>query len=192
MKSGDVDMKSGDVDMKSGDVDMKSGDVETNPGPPIVYKDLVSIFKENRKKLKLIHVNCQSLIKKKSTMHQNLNDLGTNTIYGLSETWLKADDDETFWNLNIDYFKSYRCDRYLSQKDRGGGVMLFVPKSLNPKSRKDLNCMDAGKIESLWIQGNLTNDTKKKQKQLINISYNPNKNFTACFWKNCQLVLTML
>ena len=41
--------------------------------------------------------------------------------------------------------------------------------------------MDAGKFESLWIECNLTNDTKKKQKQLINISYNPNKNFTACF-----------
>ena len=126
-------------------------------------------------------MNCQSLIKKKTTVHELLNDLGTNTIYGLSETWLKADDDETFWNLNSDYFKSYRCDRYLSQKDRGGGVMLFVPKSPNPKSRKDLNCMDACKFERLWIECNLTNDTKKKQKQLINISYNPNKNLTACF-----------
>ena len=159
---------------------MKSGDVETNPGPPIVYKDLVSIFKGNRKKLKFFHVNCQSLIKKETTMHEILNGLGTNTIYGFSETWLKADD-EKFRNLNSDYCKSYRCDRYLSQKDRGGGVMLFVPKSLNPKSRKDLNCMDAGKFESLWIECNLTNDTKKKQKQLINISYNHDKNFTPCF-----------
>ena len=59
--------------------------------------------------------------------------------------------------------------------------MLFVPKSLNLKSRKDLNCMDAGKFESLWIECNLTNDTKTKQKQLINISYNSNKNLTVCF-----------
>ena len=28
---------------------------------------------------------------------------------------------------------------------------------------------------------NLTNDTKKKQKQLINISYNPNKNLAPGF-----------
>ena len=27
-------------------------------------------------------------------MHEILNDLGTNTIYGFSETWLKADDDD--------------------------------------------------------------------------------------------------
>ena len=65
---------------------MKSGDVETNPGPPIVYKDLVSIFNEIRKNLKFFHVSCRSLIEKKTTMHEILNDLGTNTIYGLSET----------------------------------------------------------------------------------------------------------
>ena len=65
---------------------LKSGDVETNPGPPIIYKDLVSIFNENRKKLNVFHVNCQSLIKKKTTMNEILNYLGTNAIYGLSET----------------------------------------------------------------------------------------------------------
>ena len=41
--------------------------------------------------------------------------------------------------------------------------------------------MDAGNFESLWIECHLTNDTRKKQKQLINISYNPKKNLTACF-----------
>ena len=73
----------------------------------------------------------------------------------------KPCDHEAFWNLNSDRFKSYRCDRYLSQKDRGGGVMLFVPNFLNPKHEKDLNYMDASKFESLWIEWNLTNDTKK-------------------------------
>ena len=59
--------------------------------------------------------------------------------------------------------------------------MLFVPKSLNHKIRKDLNYMDARKFESLWIECNMTNDTKKKQKQLINIGYNSNKELTAVF-----------
>ena len=93
-------------------------------------------------------------------MHEILNDSGTNTIYGLPETWLKACDDETFWNLNSNHFKPYRCDRHMSQNDRGGGVMLFVPKSLNPKLRKDLNYMDASKFESSWIECILT---KRKQ-----------------------------
>ena len=43
--------------------------------------------------------------------------------------------------------------------------------------------MGARKFVSLSIECNMTNDTKNMQKQLINISYNPNKNLTAGFLK---------
>ena len=69
------------------------------------------------KKVEIFSRELSKSQKKKATMHEILNDLRTKTIYGLSETWLNIDDDETFWNLNSDYSKLYRCDRYLSQKD---------------------------------------------------------------------------
>ena len=77
-------------------------------------------------KVEKVEIFPRELSHKKTTMHKIVNDLRTNTIYCFSETWLKTDDYQTFWNLNIDYFKFYRCDRYLSQKDRGGGVIIFV------------------------------------------------------------------
>ena len=53
--------------------------------------------------------------------------------------------------------------------------MLSIPKTLNPKLRKDLNHLDEQFFESLWIECSLNNDTASKCKQLINISYNPKK-----------------
>ena len=69
----------------------------------------------------------------------------------------------------------------MMSKNKGGGVMLFVPKSLNSKVRKDINYLDKESFESLWVECNIDNGTNKK-KQLINISYNPNKSLINNFF----------
>ena len=66
---------------------LKSGDIETNPGPRMVFKFLKQMFSNNDKKLKLFHLNCQSIVKKRETLQQVIDDLGVNTICGISETW---------------------------------------------------------------------------------------------------------
>ena len=55
--------------------------------------------------------------------------------------------------------------------------MLLVPKSLHPKERKDLNHLNQKLFESLWVECNLNNNSSMKRKQLINISYNPQKSY---------------
>ena len=37
-----------------------SGDIETNPGPSIVFKHLTSIFRNNNKRIKFLHVKAQN------------------------------------------------------------------------------------------------------------------------------------
>ena len=59
--------------------------------------------------------------------------------------------------------------------------MLFVPKSLNPKERKDLNYLNKESFESLWVECKINHGTNEK-KQLINISYNPNKSLINNFF----------
>ena len=152
-----------------------SGDVEINPGPSINFKFLTEQFARNMKQLKFFHVNCQSMLHKKTQIESIISDLGENCIYGLTETWLKNCDDETFWELNKDHFKTFRADRKLTKKMRGGGAMIIVPKNLNPKLRKDLVHTNEHDFESLWIECNINNDVSNKKKQLINVSYNPNK-----------------
>ena len=152
-----------------------SGDVETNPGPQVNFKALTNLFRVNNKYLKFFHVNAQSLIKKRLTLEDITKDLGTNTIYAISETWLKETDDLKLWENNSKNFKTFRADRDTPTKECGGGVMLIIPSSLNPKLRNDLNYMNKKYFESLWIECSMNNNSPNKQKQLINVSYNPNK-----------------
>ena len=105
-----------------------------------------------------------------------MGDLGENTIYGITETWLGELDEAKLWEIN-ENFKFFRCDRKSDFKERGGGVMLAVPKSLNPKERKDLNYLDKNVFESIWIECRTTNSSATKNNQLINISYNPHKHY---------------
>ena len=135
-----------------------AGDVELNPGPPYVYKKTTAVFSGNSKKLKYFHVNCQSIVVKKKQIENLVGDLGNNTVYGFSETWLKEEDSQSFWELKKDLFKTFRSDRETMLKDRGGGVMVIVPKSLNPKIRKDLIHLNKNLFESLWIECNLNNN----------------------------------
>ena len=104
-----------------------------------------------------------------------MNDLGDNTIFAFSETWLKENDDEKVWQLNEKLFKTFRCDRKSNEKQQGGGVMIIAPKHLNPKLRKDLKKLNPNHFESLWIECNLNTDHSNKKKHSINVSYNPHK-----------------
>ena len=75
----------------------------------------------------------------------------------------------------------FRCDRKSDIEERGGGVMLAVSKSLNPKVLKDLNYLDKTVFESIWIDCRTTNSSASKKNQLINISYNQHKNYYWLF-----------
>ena len=125
-----------------------SGDVEPNPGPLCNFKTTVELFTRGSKSLNFFHVNWQSIAQEKRQVEMLLKDLGNNAIFGFSETWLKEDDSEELWQLNIVFFKTFRSDRKTSLKDKGGGVMLVVPKSLNPKLRKDLNHLKSNPLKA--------------------------------------------
>ena len=73
---------------------LRSGDVELNPGPLTIYKYLIQYFTENSTHLKIFHMNCQSLVKKKHVLQHMMSDLGDNTILAFSEKWLKENDDK--------------------------------------------------------------------------------------------------
>ena len=148
------------------------GDVELNPGPLIYFKFLTGQFARNKKQLKFFHVNSQCMLHKKHRWNPLLAIFGENCTYGFTETWLKNCDDET---TKKDHFKTFRADRKLTKKLRGGGAMIIVPKNLNPKIRRDLVHTNELDFESAWIECNINNDVSNKKKQRINGSYNSNK-----------------
>ena len=98
---------------------LKSGDINSMPGLQIIYKLLTQFFARNRRNLKFIHINCQSLNKKRDTLKVIMDDRGENTIYGIIETCLDELDEAKLWEVN-ENFKFFRCDRTSDKKDRGG------------------------------------------------------------------------
>ena len=84
------------------------------------------------------------------------------------------------------HFKTFRTDREAPNREIGG-VMLIIPASLNPKTRNDLNYLNKKLSESLWIECSLNNSTSNRQKQLINISYNPKKTYYQQFLEELSL-----
>ena len=113
------------------------GDVETNPGPAAIgYLDLHHQVSRSPSLLKFFHVNAQSAKKQRTHLIKLIQELTTNTIFGITETWLTPEDDEKLWDLDPLY-SSFRNDRKCNNK--GGGVLLAVPKILSPKVRPDLS-----------------------------------------------------
>ena len=80
--------------------------------------------------------------------------------------------------MKTDHFETFRIDR---KTKKGGGIMLLVPISLHRKDRKDINHLNQKVFESLWVECSLNNNSSMKRKQLINISYNPQKSLTDAF-----------
>ena len=106
-------------------------------------------------------------------MKNLLIDIGQKCIYGLTETWLNRTVSNSFYNSNPYQFDIHRCDR---QDKKGGGLFLLVPKFCNSKIRNDPNNMSKT-FESLWVECKLS----FHKSILINISYNPNKQFCSQF-----------
>ena len=94
---------------------LKSGDVEINPGPHVVFKYSTRIFTHNSKTLKFFHVNAQSLVKTRLTLNFIVDDLGENTIYGISETCSIENDHQKLWENHPtqipNSFKTFSMDR---------------------------------------------------------------------------------
>ena len=94
----------------------------------------------NDNNLKVLHLNCRSLARKRSDLKKCVKTFNDYTSFGFSETWFNDTNDDKLCAIDNDKHKLFRCDRTYesSNKLKGGGVMLLVPKKLNPKVRNDL------------------------------------------------------
>ena len=83
-----------------------------------------------------------------------MDDLGKNTIFGFTETWLKMNEDIRFWEVRSKTFQCFRKDRNLSLYDKtsGGGLLLYIPRTFKPKERSDLTTISESRFESIWVE----------------------------------------
>ena len=165
----------------------QSGDVEKNPGPIETIETVYGICSKNCANLKFVHLNFRSTIRKRMQLKKFLDDMGENTIIGISETWLKKEDSDNLWNLHPRTHAMFRYDRQSAVKKKGGGVLLYIPVKLAPKLRPNLNLFDKEKYESVWVECKSTFNISSKEKMLVNLCYNPSRSNFIDFLKQLTL-----
>ena len=165
----------------------QSGDVEKNPGPIETIETVYGICSKNCANLKFVHLNFRSTIRKRMQLKKFLDDMGENTIIGISETWLKKEDSDNLWNLHPRTHAMFRYDRQSAVKKEGGGVLLYILVKLAPKLRPNLNLFDKEKYESVWVECKSTFNISSKEKMLVNLCYNPSRSNFIDFLKQLTL-----
>ena len=124
--------------------------------------------------LSMFHLNIRSVAKNLENLLSYLNNLDHEfSILGLSETWFT---DNNVMNYNIDNYN--HVYNYRSCK-KGGGVSLFIRKTINFVLHKDLLIMDDS-IEPVFIEINKY-WTKGKKNIIIGTIYRPPNTDMALF-----------
>ena len=129
-----------------------SSGVETNPGPTSQFHTLFSNLKRD---IVLAHLNIQDLLTRKGIKLDEIalllnKSLGTPLVLGLSETWLLKHNDTALVTFR-DYQQPLRRDRNIrvgGKPQKGGGLLVYVSKTLTAKRRKDLE----SDIETIWVE----------------------------------------
>ena len=110
-------------------------------------------FNENCKELdvkcnafSLMHINVRSFHCNSNSLEMYLNMLNHNfKILGISETWFNE------YNVNTAKIDGYNTEHAFRSQKSGGGVSLFIDKSIKYQRRNDL-CIFNDNIESIFIE----------------------------------------
>lgn len=111
---------------------------------PDQFNDLCQIVDTD---FSVLHLNVRSINQNLHSLTELLTTLNmTFSVIGISETWLKNNDDHSIHLDGYDFIHSYRSDK------SGGGVGIFVNTNLNHKHRYDLDYFDHQIFESIFIE----------------------------------------
>ena len=104
---------------------LRSGDIELNPGP-LNFENAIKDLRLYQDNLKFLTLNCASIHKKREGLKTLLKQMDNNTILGLTETWLDANDSDSIWNVDNEKYKIFRSDRSPKNvKKLGGGAYAY-------------------------------------------------------------------
>ena len=113
--------------------------------------------------ISILHLNIRSIINRFDDFKAYLNSLAHEfSVIGLSETWLNT------YNQNNFPLPNYNSTEMVRKNKQGGGVCLYINKSLQFRERHDL----ALNIEDV-IESQVIDITAKPRNIIIGIIYRP-------------------
>ena len=127
----------------------------------------LTVKKENKKELLIVHLNCRSVNNKEIELHHLIVELNADIIC-LSETWMDSSFPPT--SLVPKGYSIIRKDRSPEfqqkyRRNRGGGVAIIYKSHLSVTKRETL-CIEEEDI--LWAQ------IKGRESILLGVIYRPN------------------
>ena len=133
-------------------IDDNDGDFDLTPIIDCKYLDLDSfkIFKEDKTKFSLVHLNIASLSLHKEELENVLNILNFKfDVIGISETKIKKGNDPDY-KVSIDGYQQFSTP---TESDKGG-VILYISKQYFCKPRKDLDSILYKRyaLESIFVE----------------------------------------
>ena len=136
----------------SNNSDNDDGDFDVTPIIDCKYLDLNSfkIFKDDKTKFSLVHLNIASLSLHKDELESVLNILNFKfDVIGISDTKIKKGFDADY-KVSIDGYNQYPTP---TESDKGG-VILYISKQYFCKHRKDLDTIlyKCSALESIFTQ----------------------------------------
>ena len=154
------------------------GDIEKNPGPFDASKlsTLDDAIFGAQNGIKFLLFNARSILNKYQDISNLLQQLDSETIVRVTETWMS---EEQSLNINLvaEHNFLHKNRSHQTGAAKGGGVGIWIPKNINFKRRREFELADPKFFETLWLElGNpLT------EKCLINISYCPHQSLGDFF-----------
>ena len=124
----------------------------------------------SQKCLKFFLINARSIQKKYEDLSNLLEQLDSQTILIVTETWISEQQDTNF-NISNEHLLLQKARSKQAGLQRGGGVGVWIPRHFNVKRKKEFEIANANFFESIWLEIN----EPLKDKCLVNISYNPSK-----------------
>ena len=154
------------------------GDVEKNPGPFYSSKLSTSdkVLDPSQKRLKFFLINARTIQNKYEDVSDWLQQLDSQTILIVTETWISEQQDINF-NVSNEHLYLQIAQSKQTGVQLGGGVEVWTSRHINVKHKKKFEIANADFFESMWLEIN----EPLKDKCLVNISYNPSKNLFDFF-----------
>ena len=126
--------------------------------------------------LKFFLINARSIQNKYEDLSNLLEQLDSQTILILTETWVSEQQDTNF-NTSNEHLFLQKARSKQTGVQRGGGVGVGIPRHFNVKRKKEFEIANANFFESMRLEI----IEPLKDKCLVNISYNPSKNLSDFF-----------
>ena len=132
------------------------------------------VLDPSQKCLKFFLINSRSIQNKYEDLSNLLEQLDSQTILIVTETWV-SEQLNTNFNFSNEHLFLQKTRSKQTRVQRGGGVGVWIPKHFSVKRKKEF--FNANFCESVWLEIN----EPLKDECLVNISYNPSKKLSDFF-----------